>query len=176
MAVIFDLDLTLVDSRCVEPLRRARRWRDVYARISECMPYPGIPALLQELTVHQIPIAVVTSSPRPYCERILEYHGWNVTATVCFHDTKWRKPHPEPIREGLRRLGVQADHAISVGDDPRDIVASRAAGVKAVAALWDADDPAALRRTEPDVLCHTVVDLRKALWEHLSPLQERPMP
>ncbi|MDO9610777.1 MAG: phosphoglycolate phosphatase [Serpentinimonas sp.] len=55
------------------------------------------------------------------------------------------KPHPAPLLEAARRLGIAPQHCIYVGDDRRDIEAGRAAGMGTVAALYGyighADDP-----------------------------------
>lgn len=163
MAVIFDLDQTLVDSRCVEPLRRSRRWQQVYNRIPDCTPYAGVVELLQSLASWNIPIGIVTSSPRSYCERLLMHLGWSVAATVCYHDTGRHKPHPDPILKALERLGVAPDGAVSVGDMAHDVIAAQKAGVFAVAALWGSPEPQALLHAGPDLTCHTVAELHRTL-------------
>ena len=49
-------------------------------------------------------------------------------------------PHPKPAPDGLllaaRRIGVDPAACVYVGDDLRDIVAGRAAGMRTVAAGW----------------------------------------
>jgi phosphoglycolate phosphatase len=58
-----------------------------------------------------------------------------------------RKPDPLPLCIAAERLGVAVDDCAYVGDDERDIVAARAAGMRSIVALWgyrlDGDDPAA---------------------------------
>lgn len=83
-AVILDLDLTLIASAQAEPLRRDRAWPQVYRLIPQLAPYEGIGELLEALRAAGIKIAVVTSSPRPYCERILGHWSWTADATVCY--------------------------------------------------------------------------------------------
>ncbi|MGL6279758.1 MAG: HAD-IA family hydrolase [Gaiella sp.] len=51
-------------------------------------------------------------------------------------DTELHKPHPDPVLEGLARLGVDATRAAYVGDSPFDIAAARAAGTLAVGVAW----------------------------------------
>ena len=46
------------------------------------------------------------------------------------------KPHPAPLLEAARQLGVAPGRCIYVGDDERDIVAGRAAGMPTVAAAY----------------------------------------
>jgi len=55
---------------------------------------------------------------------------------VCGDTTPHAKPHPEPLLEASRRLGVPAEACVYVGDDLRDVQAGRAAGMYTVAVRW----------------------------------------
>ena len=50
--------------------------------------------------------------------------------------TPHTKPHPEPLLEAARRLGLTPADCIYVGDDARDMQAGRAAGMPVLAAAW----------------------------------------
>ena len=50
--------------------------------------------------------------------------------------TPFSKPHPEPLLEAARRLGIEPAHCLYVGDDERDIVAGLAAGMGTVVATY----------------------------------------
>jgi len=50
--------------------------------------------------------------------------------------TPHAKPHPAPLLEAARQLGVEPARCVYVGDDERDIVAGRAAGMPTVAAAY----------------------------------------
>ena len=50
--------------------------------------------------------------------------------------TPYAKPHPAPLLEAARQLNVEPGRCIYVGDDERDIVAGRAAGMPTVAAAY----------------------------------------
>jgi N-acetyl-D-muramate 6-phosphate phosphatase len=50
--------------------------------------------------------------------------------------TPHAKPHPAPLLEAARQLNVPAHRCVYVGDDERDIVAGRAAGMPTVAAAY----------------------------------------
>jgi phosphoglycolate phosphatase len=60
----------------------------------------------------------------------------NARAVVCGDTTPHTKPHPAPLLEAARRLGLDAADCIYVGDDERDIQAGRAAGMPTVAARY----------------------------------------
>jgi len=57
-------------------------------------------------------------------------------AVVGGDTTPHSKPHPEPLLEAARRLGLAPETCIYVGDDERDIQAGKAAGMPTVAALY----------------------------------------
>ena len=158
-AVIFDLDLTLVDSSAAAALRKARQWQDVYPLIPQFPVYAGINELLKWLAKEGVPVAIATTSPRPYCTRVLAHNEWAFQATTCYHDTNNHKPHPDPITRTVKLLGVDPARVLSVGDDPKDIQASRSAGVVAVAACWGCEVGVDLNEHRPDHLCETVADL-----------------
>jgi phosphoglycolate phosphatase len=50
--------------------------------------------------------------------------------------TPHAKPHPEPLLEASRRLGLRPADCVYVGDDLRDVQAGRAAGMATVVAGW----------------------------------------
>ena len=57
-------------------------------------------------------------------------------------------------------MKVPKNQVFSVGDDPKDIIASRESGVKSVAALWGAKSPEKLILENPDFICKSVEELR----------------
>ena len=76
--------------------------------------------------------------------------------------TPYSKPHPAPLLEAARQLKTLPSRCIYVGDDERDIVAGRAAGMPTVAAAYGylgiaaspVDWKADLTITEPLALLH----------------------
>lgn len=159
MGVIFDLDQTLIDSELAIDLRSQRKWSDVYKLIPRLTPYDGINQLIEKLSENNIPVCIVTTSPSSYCLRIINYWGWKNIKTVCYHDTNYRKPHPEPILKGIERLGVSRERIVSIGDDPKDIIASKRAGVKSIAALWGSKNKKEILESQPDYIVTTVGEL-----------------
>jgi len=163
MGVIVDLDMTLVDSSAAAEARRARDWPRVYALVPKFRVYDGIPQLLAELAAARSKVCIVTSSPRPYLERVAHRFGLPTTPSVCYHDTALHKPHPAPILRALDLLGIAPARAVSIGDDPRDIEASLAAGTTAVAALWGSADPVGIVAAKPSQVCRTPAELGQFL-------------
>ncbi|MBE7416853.1 MAG: HAD-IA family hydrolase [Ideonella sp.] len=59
-----------------------------------------------------------------------------IGALVCGDTTAHAKPHPAPLFEAARQLGLSAARCLYVGDDLRDVQAGRAAGMATLAAGW----------------------------------------
>ena len=57
-------------------------------------------------------------------------------AVVCGDTTPHSKPHPAPLLEAARRVGIGAGSSVYVGDDLRDVQAGRAAGMATLVAAW----------------------------------------
>ena len=57
-------------------------------------------------------------------------------AIVSGDTTPYAKPHPEPLFEAARRLQIAPQACLYVGDDERDIIAGKAAGMSTVAANY----------------------------------------
>jgi len=169
VGVIFDLDLTLIDSSIAEPLRSKRDWKSVYALIAQFAVYPGIHELLADLHTWGIPCAIVTSSPRPYCTRVVSTHDFQIPELVCFHDTTRRKPHPDPMLKALKQLGLDSTDAVAVGDEAKDIQSARACGVSTIAATWGALHEDVLRAASPDMVAASVEELHELLAGRFRP-------
>lgn len=74
-SIIFDLDLTLVDTTCLESLRHNRNWQEVYRHIPVTTMYDGMTEVLEVIRTHHILCAIVSTSPRPYVEKIVAHYN-----------------------------------------------------------------------------------------------------
>jgi len=81
---------------------------------------------------------VVTNKAARFTEPIVDGLGLRtrLSALVCGDTTPHSKPHPAPLFEAARQMGVDAAACVYVGDDARDVVAGRAAGMATLAAQW----------------------------------------
>ena len=142
--VLLDLDQTLVLTESLEPLRRRRAWPAVYAGFPSTSLPPGTLAFVAELAGIG-PAGVVTSSPRAYAERLLRHYGIEIPVLVAYHDTERHKPHPDPLLEAARRLGLSPARCAHIGDAPGDEEAARAAGMAPLQVSWEAPTVGACR-------------------------------
>lgn len=94
--------------------------------------------VLATLRARAIPWGIVTNKVARFSDPLVRALGLHheSAALVCGDTTPHAKPHPAPLLEAARRIGVHAAHCAYVGDDLRDVQAGRAAGMITVAAAW----------------------------------------
>jgi len=98
--------------------------------------FDGVAELIQALSQANLPWGVVTNKSARFTEPLTRAMPLFATAgaVVSGDTTPYSKPHPAPLLEAAKRLGMEPSRCVYVGDDERDIVAGRAAGMVTVAA------------------------------------------
>lgn len=100
--------------------------------------FDGVVELIDQLVAHGLAWGVVTNKSSRFTEPLTAAMPLfaSAKAIVSGDTTPHAKPHPEPLFEAARRLGLAPAHCLYVGDDERDIVAGLAAGMSTVAATY----------------------------------------
>ena len=135
LKVAFDMDTSHPD---YDALREAF-FRNYEAAMTErTYAFDGIAELLQALQDKGLRWGVVTNKMARFTDPLTQAMPLFASASVVISGdtTPHAKPHPEPLFEAARRLGLSPSHCVYVGDDERDIVAGRAAGMPTVAARY----------------------------------------
>lgn len=135
-SIIFDLDLTLVDSTIAEADRKERNWNNVYTLIKDFTVYEGLKEVFSLIEKHNIKVAIVSTAPGTYIEKVLQYHKIPFNIIVGYHDAEHIKPHPAQMIKALELLGVNSKDVVSFGDRAIDIEASNTAGIESIACFW----------------------------------------
>lgn len=116
-------------------------------------PFPGLPAVLDELAAGGARIAICTNKLEGMAIALLDALDY----TSRFHFISGRdtfavcKPHPEHLLQTIARAGGRARQAIMVGDSDVDIATAKAAGVPVIAVDFGyCEQPVA--RFQPDAV------------------------
>jgi phosphoglycolate phosphatase len=101
-------------------------------------PFAEAAELLDALTERGLRWGVVTNKAERFAKPLTDSMGMfaGAGAIVGGDTTPFSKPHPEPLLEAARRLALPPGQCMYVGDDERDIVAGKAAGMHTVAARY----------------------------------------
>ncbi len=100
--------------------------------------FDGVQALIDAIQERGLLWGVVTNKSMRFTDPLTRAMPLfaSARAIVSGDTTPHAKPHPEPLHEAARRLGAPSEACIYVGDDERDIIAGRAAGMRTVAATY----------------------------------------
>ena len=101
-------------------------------------PFEGVEAMLARLESAGTVWGIVTNKPEYLATQLIPLLGWQERCAVLIGgDTlAARKPDPLPLTVAADRIGIAPTDCVYVGDDERDILAARAAGMSSVVALW----------------------------------------
>ena len=100
--------------------------------------FDGVAELIGQIEGLGLKWGVVTNKSERFALPLTRFMPLFATAStvVCGDTTPHAKPHPAPLLEAARQLNILPERCLYVGDDERDIVAGRAAGMPTVAAAY----------------------------------------
>jgi len=100
--------------------------------------FPGVAELLSWLAGRGIAWGIVTNKSARLALPLIAHLdlAQACRVVVCGDTTAHAKPHPEPLLYAARTAGYAAQRCIYVGDDLRDVQASRAADMPVIAAAY----------------------------------------
>ena len=100
--------------------------------------FPGVIELLDELEHRGVVWGIVTNKIECFTHPLLACLELDTRAAcVIAGDTAAKpKPDPAPLHMACELANVRARNSIYVGDDERDVIAGRAAGMRTVIAAW----------------------------------------
>ena len=100
--------------------------------------FEGVAQLIASLAERGVAWGVVTNKSMRFTAPLTKAMPLFATAraVVGGDSTPHAKPHPAPLLEAARQVGVRPIECVYVGDDLRDVQAGRAAGMRTVAATY----------------------------------------
>ena len=139
-------------------------FREYYQKIGifENKVYDGVPEMLAALKQAGFTLAVATSKPEVFAERILERFGLASYFTAVAGATmdEKRTGKADVIRYAMEKLGISdASRIVMVGDREHDILGAAAIGVTSIGVLYGYGDREELCRAGADSLAETPQDV-----------------
>ena len=126
------------DSVEAESLRKEYLTEYASRICAQTVPFPGIEDVLRKIDKNGKKWGVVTNKPGYLTDPLMATISLpSVPGCIVSGDTVDRaKPFPDPVFHACKRLGVDPGRALIIGDDARDIIAGKAAGLATLGALW----------------------------------------
>jgi HAD superfamily hydrolase (TIGR01549 family) len=131
--------------------------KEMRASMDEVKPYDGIVKTLHSLQNHGFSIGILTSNQAGLVDEFLKAHKFPEFDFVVSEKTLFGKD--KALKRIFKRFGLDRDQVVYVGDEPRDIVASRKARIRSIAVTWGLGGHEAFEKTKPDILVSTPDEL-----------------
>ena len=121
----------------VDPVLSVYRQHHTRALKSGTKFLPGAKNVINELFKQGYKLAVASNRPSHYSHIILKHLkiGGKFSCVLCADQVKNPKPSPDLLEEILKRLNVEKQQALFVGDMSIDVETGHAAGVRTVAVV-----------------------------------------
>jgi phosphoglycolate phosphatase len=102
--------------------------------------YNGVKETLEELVASGVKVSVATNAPTPFASRILKHLGVDELFDVIIgaDQVSVSKPDPQMLCEILNHYGFdkKKDTAWMVGDNSKDMLSAKNAGINSMFATW----------------------------------------
>ncbi len=134
--------------------------------VSGVVPFPDAGEVLPVLAARGLQIGLITNTAAPMWMRDRELDAYGLLpyftdCRVAAADVGYIKPHPAIFEVALQRLGVAADEAIFVGDNPEaDVAGAQNVGMRAVLRIAKGSPPPVSNQIVPDA---TITSLHELL-------------
>ncbi len=109
----------------------------ILSHMAEAQSVEGVEEMLQKLTQRGHKVIVLTSNARKNVEAFLAIHNlaqYISSVETVFYGSAWFKRRG--LRRIMRRKGLSSGEVWQVGNEPLDMEAARAVGVRAVGVTW----------------------------------------
>jgi phosphoglycolate phosphatase len=144
------------------------RYRHHYIKFDATLvPFEGIPALLAQLHLYGVTLAVATGKSRVGLNRALAQTGWaRFFADTRCADEGHPKPHPWMVHELCESLKLLPSQVVVVGDTTHDLGMARHAGASGIGVTYGAHDPESLAQFGAWRMVNSVAELSAVLLQH----------
>ncbi|MBN1551895.1 HAD family hydrolase [bacterium] len=141
-----------------------REMRAIYRERWQCntKPYPGVPELLDWLTVQEIKLAVLSNKPHDFTNEMIRalLSRWKFNPVMGACPEIPRKPDPAGAFKLLERVGLQGDNVLYLGDSENDMLTANASGMHAVGVSWGFRSEACLQEAGAEWVIGHPCDLK----------------
>lgn len=129
--------------------------------------FPQVPELLDTLEQRHVLWGIVTNKSEALSFPLFDYLkiSQRSSVNVCGDTTPYAKPDPGGLIYAAEQIGKKPTQCVYIGDDERDIIAGKDAGMKTIAVTYGYSlNSAAAIACEPDAIAHHPAEITALLF------------
>ena len=149
------------------PVVLAKARREMGREIEAICIFDGVVQMLEKLRIAGIQMGIVTSNSLGNVQRCLAKNG--VLELFDFvHAAKNVFGKHRVLGKLMKKMDLSTESVIYVGDESRDIEASRKVNIPVIAVSWGFQDRERLRKMSPDFLADIPADIEKFVLSYFK--------
>lgn len=127
--------------------------------------YPKVISLLRYLKERGLKLAIASNRPTIFTKILLKKFKIDkyFDYVLCADRLKSIKPNPEILEKIMKRLSVESEDTVFVGDMSIDILAGKNAKVRTIAVLGGSSKREELKKLKPDKIISNVLEILKII-------------
>ncbi len=150
------------------PIKKMPKYaREAIKRIGDYIDsasiYPGVKEVIKELNKQQIPMYIVSSNSKKNIKRFLTNNELNYFEGIYGKASLFGKDRI--ISRLVKKLKLDKERVFYVGDEVRDIEASKKAEVPIISITWGYDSESILKNADPDYLARDFYEVKDIVLE-----------
>lgn len=146
-----------------------KEYVDTYSKnyLIKSQAYPGIKELLKELNSLNIKIAINTNKPDSISKDLINkiFPKINFIDIVGQKENQPRKPDPYATNQIIKKMKLNIDEVVYVGDSETDIQTAKNANIKSIGCLWGFRDLQTLKQAEADFIVSEPKEILQIIGE-----------
>lgn len=138
--------------------------RAYYQAIGSIKAFAGIDDMLRKLKAQNLNMSIISSNASNNISKFLSKNNLDYFDSICSSSNLFGKD--KTIKNFIKKLHLKKDELIYIGDEHRDIVASKANKIKVISVSWGADSLEILSKANPDFIVEQpsqIVEIIEAL-------------
>jgi len=143
------------------PYLEKRFRQELALKIDQVKIFKGIKAVLKEIKKEGYPLGILSSNSQKNLHHIFQKNQIDFFDFIYSNSSVFGKG--KVLRKLLKKLHLKPTQAIYVGDEERDILATKQNKVKIISVGWGYDHEKVLKKQNPDYFAKEPKDLLKIL-------------
>lgn len=130
---------------------------DFHNSLNECKPFKEIPKVLKNLKRKGYQLAIISSNTKENISKFLIQNNLEIFDFIHSGRNLFGKEHV--ILKAMRQYDLNPKDCIYIGDEDRDVIAAKKAGIKVVAVTWGFNSRDLLEKYQPTFIAETPKEL-----------------
>ncbi|MBU0469721.1 MAG: HAD-IA family hydrolase [Candidatus Omnitrophica bacterium] len=149
------------------PLILLKARNELHKEIASIQPINGLKEILIQLKEFGFEMGIISSNSRKNVRRFLKINNLDLFDFISTSSKLWGKNRC--IKKTLKMNSINNQDVVYIGDEIRDIVAAKKAGVRVAAVTWGYNSSKALKEQEPDYVVNNPKELIALFVDSLLP-------